>query len=80
MADEAGEAILAQLARRGPGKTICPSEAARVLAGPDGDWRARMTEVHHAVDGLIAASRIALSWKGEALGKRDGPYRIASIA
>ncbi|MFW5634767.1 MAG: DUF3253 domain-containing protein, partial [Erythrobacter sp.] len=33
----AEQAILALLEERGPGRTICPSEAARRLAGPQGD-------------------------------------------
>ena len=68
------------LHERGQGKTICPSEVARDLAGADGDWRARMEEVHAAVDGLAGEARIALSWKGEPLPRRDGPYRIGQPA
>lgn len=70
-------AILALLAKRADGATICPSEAARHLAGPDGDWRAQMESVHATVDVLLADGRIALSWKGVAKQKRRGPYRIA---
>ena len=70
--------IAAMLVQRGPGKTVCPSEVARALAGPGGDWRAHMDEVHHAVDELAATGRIVLSWKGAALPRRDGPYRIGS--
>tara|TARA_B100000678_G_scaffold157477_1_gene131480 strand:- start:327 stop:584 length:258 start_codon:yes stop_codon:yes gene_type:complete len=77
MADRALETVLALLDRRGPGKTICPSEAARALAGESGEWRAHMDAVHMAVDRLADEGRVALSWKGEALYKRDGPYRIA---
>lgn len=67
-------AILALLAARGVGKTICPSEAARLIGGED--WRAVMPAVHDAVDGLVAERVLALSWKGVALPVRDGPYRI----
>ncbi len=70
-------AILGLLAEREPGATICPSEAARRLAGPEGDWRAQMGAVHAAVDMLAAAGRVALSWKGAPMPKRRGPYRIA---
>jgi hypothetical protein len=59
------------------GATICPSEAARRLAGPDGDWRSEMDAVHAAVDSLVAAGDISLSWKGLPMQKRRGPYRIA---
>lgn len=71
------EAILSLLGERAEGATICPSEAARRLAGPQGDWRAEMEAVHAATDALVAEGAIALSWKGEAKQKRRGPYRIA---
>jgi hypothetical protein len=77
-----GEAILTLLAERAPDATICPSEAARRLAGSEGDWRAQMEAVHRAADVLAEAGAIALSWKGAPLShtpmqKRRGPYRIA---
>jgi hypothetical protein len=71
------EAILSLLAERAASATICPSEAARRLAGPHGDWRAKMDAVHAAADALLAEGRIALSWKGAGMQKRRGPYRIA---
>lgn len=73
----AGEAILALLAERAEGATICPSEAARLLAGPQGDWRAGMEAVHAAVDALAEAGALRLSWQGADMQKRRGPYRIA---
>jgi hypothetical protein len=63
------------LAARAPGATICPSEVARALAG-GADWRGEMARVHAAVDALVAAGRVRLSWKGEVKGVRAGPYRI----
>ena len=71
------QAILTLLAQRAEGATICPSEAARRLAGPQGDWRAEMDAVHAAADALAEAGEIALSWKGTPMQKRRGPYRIA---
>lgn len=73
----AGEAILALLGERAEGATICPSEAARLLAGPQGDWRAEMEAVHAATDLLLENGTIALSWKGAPKQERRGPYRIA---
>ena len=73
---EAAARIESLLRRRGAGKTICPSEVARDLAGEGDDWRALMEEVHVAVDDMFAADRVALSWKGKPLSRRDGPYRI----
>ena len=72
-----GEAILALLGQRAERATICPSEAARLLAGPQGDWRAEMEAVHAATDELLEDGVITLSWKGETKQKRRGPYRIA---
>jgi len=75
--DEAEAAILALLEARGAGKTICPSEAARSLAGPDGDWRVRMDAVHTAVDALLEQGAVTLTWQGAPKSERRGPYRIA---
>lgn len=74
--------VLALLAARVPGATVCPSEAARVLAaGTAGtDWRAMMPTVHAAIDGLVSAGRVRLTWKGIPLPSRAGPYRIGRIA
>lgn len=73
--DEARQAILGLLERRRPDASICPSEAARLIA-PDG-WREAMPQVHDAVDRLTAAGEISLTWKGKAMDRREGPYRIA---
>ncbi|CAL1692931.1 hypothetical protein MMB232_03114 [Brevundimonas subvibrioides] len=70
------EATLALLAARAEGATVCPSEAARAVAGPDGDWREAMPQVHAAVDAMLADGLIRLSWKGRPLTARTGPYRI----
>lgn len=74
---QAEAVILALLDQRGSGKTICPSQAARKLAGPGGDWRCAMPEVHAAVDALMAQDAIRLAWQGAAKSERRGPYRIA---
>lgn len=75
---EAAKAAIERLLdTRGPGKTICPSEAARAMTAPDGPWRKAMEPVHAAVDDLLAQGRIALSWKSNPLAERRGPYRIA---
>jgi hypothetical protein len=71
------DAILALLAERAEGATICPSEAARRLAGPQGDWHGELNAIHAATDRLAEAGKITLSWKGATMQKRRGPYRIA---
>ena len=73
----ASAAIDALLAERGDGKTICPSEAARRLAGEGGDWRAHMDQVHAATRDMAAAGKIRLTWRGEPMDEPEGPYRIA---
>ncbi|VXB79428.1 DUF3253 domain-containing protein [Brevundimonas sp. G8] len=73
---DAREATLALLAARAEGATVCPSEVARALAGPDGDWREAMPEVHAAVDQMVSDGLVRLSWKGRSLATRAGPYRI----
>ena len=72
-AGDARNATLALLDARAPGATVCPSEVARALAE---DWRAAMPAVHAAVDALVAAGTVRLSWKGVMMTRRDGPYRI----
>lgn len=71
------QAIVALLGQRASGASICPSEAARLLAGPQGDWHAQMDAVHAAAGALLASGTIGLSWQGETKEKRRGPYRIA---
>lgn len=78
----ARDTTLALLGGRALGATICPSEVARALAAqchPDTtavDWRAFMPIVHAAIDQLVAEDIVRLSWKGDALATRAGPYRI----
>lgn len=64
---------LSMLAFRAPHATICPSEVARAVAP---DWRGAMPEVHAAIDELLKAGLVRISWKGQSLATRSGPYRI----
>jgi hypothetical protein len=74
------EAVLALVAKRGPGKTICPSEAARALGGdhPDG-WGPLMKPVRAAAVRLAHQGRVAILRKGRAVDPDDfkGVYRLA---
>ncbi|TFW13122.1 DUF3253 domain-containing protein [Brevundimonas intermedia] len=72
----AREAMLALLAARAEDATVCPSEVARTVAGPAGEWREAMPEVHAAVDQMVSDGLVRLSWKGGRLSVRAGPYRI----
>lgn len=73
----AREAILELLAARDPGKTICPSEAARAVAGA-GDFRPYMKPVRGAAAKLAEAGRIEVTQKGKpvTIGKVRGPIRL----
>ena len=73
---DARAATLALLAARAEGATVCPSEVARAVAAPTGEWREAMPEVHAAVDQMVSEGLIGLSWKGQTLATRAGPYRI----
>jgi hypothetical protein len=75
MTADARNTILELLAARRPDKTICPSEAARAMASPE-SWRSSMPAIHAAVDHLLAEGLVELSWKGQPLAARTGPYRI----
>lgn len=72
----AAAAVLSLVAERGAGKTVCPSEVARMLGGAA--WRAQMPQVHAAVDALVADGAVRLSWQGVPLSARAGPYRISA--
>jgi hypothetical protein len=57
-------AILAAVAERGAGKSICPSEVARAVTPAGEDWRGAMHEVREAARNLARAGRIAILRKG----------------
>jgi hypothetical protein len=82
----AREVTLALLSVRALDATLCPSEVARALARAasvettESDWRDMMPVVHAAVDGLVAGGEVRLSWKGQGLSSRAGPYRIGHLA
>jgi hypothetical protein len=71
------EAILDLLAQRAPGKTICPSEAARALGGDDG-FRDYMDPVRDAARGLVARGELEVTQRGEVvdLDRARGPIRL----
>jgi hypothetical protein len=66
-------AIAALLERRGPGRTICPSEAARALAD---DFRPLMDDVRRVAD---AMDDVEITQKGRVVEDLDaarGPIRL----
>ena len=70
-----GDMVLEILLSRSPGSTVCPSEVARAIA-PGAAWRDAMPAVHSAVDRLFDEGAVRISWKGQSLATRAGPYRI----
>jgi hypothetical protein len=61
--EQAQAAILDLLARRDPGRTICPSDAARALGG-DAGFRPLMPLVRDAARALVADGRIEVTQSG----------------
>ena len=70
------EAIVDLLARRAVGATICPSEAARLVA-PD-DWRPLMEPARRAARRLVAANQVEITQGGRVVdpSTAKGPIRV----
>lgn len=66
-ADPAEQAILEMLKASGPGKSICPTQAARYLAGNPADetWRRSLAPVKLAAQRLARAGQIEILRKGK---------------
>jgi hypothetical protein len=71
------EVILRLVRQRGVGKSICPSEAARVWAPHD--WRAALPAVRAVACDLADAGLIVITQKGQIVDGRAarGPIRLA---
>jgi hypothetical protein len=81
--DRAGElevAILELLAERGPGKSICPSEAAKRVGGTASrhDWESLMEPAREAARNLAKAGRVLVTQKGKSVApdRVKGPIRL----
>ena len=75
------EAAIDALARhRFPDRTICPSDAARVIGGPG--WRRHMDLVRSVAADMAARQLIDVLQRGEVVTGRDwrGPVRLRSRA
>lgn len=73
------DTIMTLVRERGNEKTICPSEAARKLAGSDPDfWGAMMPLVRQAAIKLAREGRIVIYRKGRAItpDEMKGVYRL----
>lgn len=73
------DCLLALVQKRGPHKTICPSEVARALGGED--WRALMEQVRAVGTELVKAGKIAVTQKGQIVNPQTakGPIRYRLI-
>jgi hypothetical protein len=71
--DQAEQAILDLVTERGPEKSICPTEAARRLAGNPADdaWRRQLSPIRLAAQRLAKAGRIEILRKGRAVAPED---------
>jgi len=78
--DTIAATILTMLGERQPGSSICPSQAARRLAGPDAGWRALMPHIRTVALDLARNGRIRVLQKGREaeLATLKGPYRLAA--
>jgi hypothetical protein len=77
--DSIAETMLALVAERGPGKTVCPSEVARALGGPHPDgWGPLMQPVRRVAVDLMKQGRLVIRRKGRPVDPDDfkGVYRI----
>lgn len=64
---------------RGAGRTICPSEVARALAGPDETkWRLLMAPIRRAAMAMAGRGEVDIRRKGRIVDTLDskGVYRI----
>jgi hypothetical protein len=69
-------AISELLDQRAPGKTICPSEAARAVGGKD--WRDLMPDAREAAARMADREEVVVTQKGRTVDARQarGPIRI----
>lgn len=72
--------ILALAEARGPGRTICPSEAARALAGDRPEqWGPLMQPARRIAIRLMKEGRLVITRKGRPVDPDDfrGVYRLS---
>ncbi|MDF6021128.1 DUF3253 domain-containing protein [Streptomyces sp. JH34] len=75
-------AVLELLDQRGPGATICPSDAARAVYEGEGDgWRALMDPVRRAAGRLVEAGEVEITQGGRPVEPAEarGPIRIRRV-
>jgi hypothetical protein len=72
-------AIIDLLSRREAGKTICPSEAAR-LAFPE-EWEEHMESAREAARRLVTRGEIVITQRGKVINpeRAKGPIRLRRV-
>ena len=81
---ELGRTILSLLEQRAPTSTICPSEAARAVAGPDAEesaWRDLMEPARQAARRLVEAGEVEITQGGKVVdpATAKGAIRIRRV-
>ena len=78
-ADEIEAAVMRLTEARGPGKSICPSEAARSLSP---EWQTLLGPVRQAAARLATAGRIEILRKGKPIDPAEmrGVIRLRFLA
>ncbi|WP_417365657.1 DUF3253 domain-containing protein [Glutamicibacter arilaitensis] len=73
-------AILSLLSHRA-GKSICPSDVARIVGGPEDRWRKHMGEVRRIIAEMAAEGEIVATQKGTPVqaDRARGPIRIIRL-
>lgn len=80
--DPLAQTILALSAAAGPGKTICPTDAAKAYAADRGEddlgWRLHLHQVRACAIGLARLGRLVIYRKGKPADPDDfrGVYRL----
>lgn len=73
-------AILELLAERGPNKSICPSEAAKLVGGKVArhDWESLMEPAREASRRLVKAGKVIMTQKDKVVdpARVKGPIRL----
>lgn len=78
---ELAEVISSLLEARGDGKTICPSEVARAVAGSDEkEWRRLMKPIRTVAVRMARDGRLTIRRKGRVVDPGDfkGVYRLGA--
>ena len=75
-------AVLSLLAERGPGKSVDPTEAARLVGGPHADgWGPLMQPLRRVVVRMALEGKLIITRKGRQVDPQDfrGVYRLQAV-